>query len=58
MILAYISSFRILSFQNFKYFEIPLLMNCTFFTNFEASFPQIGQKGIGFGIPVGSLGRP
>jgi hypothetical protein len=56
MTLAYISSLKILKFQNFKYFEIPLLIKLYFSTNFETSFPQIGRKEIGFGIPLGSLG--
>jgi hypothetical protein len=58
MTITYISSFKILSFKNFKYFEIPLLINFSFFIDFEASFPQIKWKGIGFGIPLGNLGRP
>jgi hypothetical protein len=44
MTLAYISSLKILSFQNSKYFEIPLLINLSFSTNFETSLPQIGKK--------------
>jgi hypothetical protein len=56
MTLAYISSFKILSFQNSKYFEIPLLMNFFLFIDFGASFPQIGWKGTCFKIPLGSLG--
>jgi len=55
---TYISSLKILSFQNFQYFEIPLLINLFFSTDFKSSFPQIGWKGIGFGIPLRYLGQP
>ncbi len=56
MTLAYISSFKILSFQNSKYIKIPLLMNFSFSIDFETPFPQIRQKGTTFGIPLGNLG--
>jgi hypothetical protein len=56
MTLAYISNLKILNFQNSKYFKISLLMNYFFSIDFEASFPQIGQKGTCFGIPLRSLG--
>ncbi len=56
--LTYISSFKILDFPNFKYFETPLLMNFSFSIDFKASSPQIGWKKTSFQIPLGSLGQP
>jgi hypothetical protein len=58
MAFGYISFFTMFSFQNSKYFEMSLLMSFFFFIDFEASLPQIGRNGIGFGIPLGSLGQP
>ncbi len=57
MTFAYISSLKTLSFQNSKCFKIPLLMNFSFSTNFEASFPN-RKKGTSFEIPLGNLKQP
>jgi hypothetical protein len=53
MAFVYISFLIMFSFQNSKYFEILLLMKKKPI-DFEVSLPQIGQNGIGFGIPFGN----
>jgi hypothetical protein len=58
MAFAYVSSIKILSFHNSKYFKVPLLKKNSFSINFEVSFPQIGRKITDFGIPLRSSGQP
>jgi hypothetical protein len=58
MVLVYISSFIMLNFQIFKYFEIPLLMDISFSIEIQALLSQITQNVVCFGTPLESLRWP
>jgi hypothetical protein len=44
--------------KNSTNFYVLITMKISFFTNLDASFPQIKQKRIGLGIPICNFGGP